>query len=102
MHAEILAAGVFTQKDAADLATLLATGTDAQVQFSVNALRVRFQARLTDLEERKEFVYLLARFVKSFHFLTCFFTYCAGDSSSSPRLPNTSARSSSRQAACPS
>ena len=54
---------------------LLATGTDAQVQFLVNALRTRFQAKLTDLEERKAFVYLLARFVKSFHFLTCFFTY---------------------------
>ena len=46
LQAEILAAGVFTQKDAADLAKLLATGTDAQVQFSVNALRIRFQARL--------------------------------------------------------
>lgn len=75
LHAEILAAGVFTQKDAADFAKLLATGTDAQVQFSVNALRTRFQAKLTDPEERKKFVYLLARFVKSFHFLTCFFTF---------------------------
>ena len=79
LYAEILAAGVFTQKDAADFVKLLATGTDAQVQFSVNALRMRFQAKLADLEERKEFVYLLARFVKSFHFLTCFFTYRAGD-----------------------
>jgi type I restriction enzyme R subunit len=75
LYAEILAAGVFAQKDAADLAKLLATGTDAQVQFSVNALRIRFQAKLPDPEERKEFVYLLARFVKSFHFLTCFFTF---------------------------
>jgi len=75
LHAEILAAGVFTQQDAADLGKLLATGTDAQVQFSVNALRIRFQTRLTDPEERKQFVYLLTRFVKSFHFLTCFFTF---------------------------
>ncbi|MDP3513731.1 MAG: DEAD/DEAH box helicase family protein [Sulfuritalea sp.] len=75
LHAEILAAGVFTPKDAVDLAKLLATGTDAQVQFSVNALRIRFQARLIDPEARKEFVYLLARFVKSFHFLTCFFSF---------------------------
>ncbi len=74
-HAEILAAGVFTQKDAADLVKLLAAGTDAQVQFLINALRTRFQAKLADLEERKAFVYLLARFVKSFHFLTCFVTY---------------------------
>lgn len=75
LHAEILAAGVFTAKDAADLARLLATGTDAQVQFSVSALRTRFQAKLADPEARKEFVYLLARFVKSFHFLTCFFSF---------------------------
>ncbi|MCI0485678.1 MAG: DEAD/DEAH box helicase family protein [Blastocatellia bacterium] len=75
LHAEILAAGLFTQKDAADVGKLLATGTDAQVQFSVNALRNRFQAKLTDMDERKAFVYLLARFVSSFHFLTCFFTY---------------------------
>jgi type I restriction enzyme R subunit len=75
LHAEILEAGVFTQKDAADLVRLLATGTDAQVQLSVNALRIRFQAKLPGPEERKAFVYLLARFVKSFHFLTCFFTY---------------------------
>ena len=75
LHAEILAAGVFAPKDAADLLKLVASGTDAQVQFQVNALRTRFQARLGDWEERKAFVYLLARFVKSFHFLTCFLTY---------------------------
>jgi type I restriction enzyme R subunit len=75
LHSDILAAGVFTQKDAAEFVKLLATGTDAQVRFSVNALRTRFQAKLRDLEERKEFVYLLARLVKAFHFLTCFFTY---------------------------
>ncbi len=75
LHAEILATGVFTQKDAADLGKLLAVGTDAQVQSSVHALRTRFQDKVTDLEERKALVYLLARFVKSFHFFTCFFTY---------------------------
>lgn len=75
LYAEILAAGIFTQNDVADFVKLAATGTDAQVQFFVNALRTRFQAKLTDLEERKALVYLLARFVKSFHFLTCFFTY---------------------------
>ncbi|MEI7458895.1 MAG: DEAD/DEAH box helicase family protein [Pirellula sp.] len=75
LHAQILAAGVFSQKDAADVVVLLKTGTDAQVQFQVNALRTRFQAKLVEWEERKSFVYLLARFVKSYHFLTCFFTY---------------------------
>jgi len=75
LYAEILAVGVFTQQDAADLAKLAATGTDAQVQFFVNGLRGHFQTRIVDTEERKAFVYLLARYVKSFHFLTCFFSY---------------------------
>jgi type I restriction enzyme R subunit len=74
-HAEILAAGVFSQNDAKDFGALLAAGTDAQMQASVNALRTSFQDRLTDPEERKGFVFLLGRFVKSFHFFTCFFTY---------------------------
>ncbi len=75
LYDEILAAGVFTQKDAAEFMKLSAAGTDAQVQFSVNALRTHFQSTITDPEQRKQFVYLLARLVKSFHFLTCFFTY---------------------------
>ena len=75
LYADILAAGVFTQKNAADFVKLVATGTDAQVQFFVNALRTRFHTKIADTEERKSFVYLLARYVKAFHFLTCFFTY---------------------------
>lgn len=66
---------MFTQKDAADFMKLSVSGTDARVQFTVNALRNRFQSNISDSEQRKQFVYLLARFVKSFHFLTCFFTY---------------------------
>ena len=54
---------------------LLGSGTDAQVQFRVNGLRTRFRENMVDAEERKAFVYLLARLVKSYHFLTCFFTY---------------------------
>jgi len=77
LYKDILAAGVFTQKDAADFVKLLGTGTDAQVQFSVSALRARFQARMVSTDDRKAFVYLLARYVKVFHFLTCFFSYAA-------------------------
>ena len=75
LRAEILALGVFTQKDAADLLTLVKTGSDAEVQYKVNALRQRFQEKLPDWESRKDFVYQLARLVKSFQFLTCFFSY---------------------------
>jgi type I restriction enzyme R subunit len=75
LYAEILATGVFTQKDAADFSKLVANGTDAQVQFFVAALRTRFQAKIADTEDRKSFIYLLARYVKVFHFMTSFFTY---------------------------
>jgi type I restriction enzyme R subunit len=75
LHAQILAAGVFTQEDARAFVKLPAAGNDAQVQYAVNGLRARFQNRIADIEQRKEFVYLLARFVKSFHFLSCFSSY---------------------------
>jgi type I restriction enzyme, R subunit len=77
LHADILAAGVFTQEEAAGFDTLLTQSTDAEVQSAVHVLRTQFQESLTDIEERKGFVYLLARFVKSFHFFSCFFTYSA-------------------------
>lgn len=75
LFAEILAVGVFSQQDASEFGKLLAGSTDAEVQSSVSMLRLRFQDRLTDVEERKSFTYLMAKFVKSFHFFTCFFTY---------------------------
>lgn len=66
---------MFTQTDAHDFAVLVAGGTDAQLQFMVNGLRVRFQAHFPALDDRKAYVYLLARLVKAYHFLTCFVTY---------------------------
>jgi len=75
LYREILDAGVFTQEDAAEFVKLAATGTDAQVQFVVNGLRTRFQTKIPGNEDRKAFVYLLARYVKALHFLTCFFSY---------------------------
>lgn len=75
LYSEILATGMFTPKDADDFTKLVAAGTDAKVQFFISALRTRFQAKIVALEERKTFVYLLARYVKSFHFLSCSFTY---------------------------
>lgn len=72
---EILTQGVFTPADAVEFVQLRETGSDAQVQSFIQRLRQQFQTVLDSQEERKAFVYLLARFVKSFHFLTCFFTY---------------------------
>lgn len=75
---EILKARVLTQRDATAFLLLLANATDAHVQCTVSALRRRFQDRIDSLEDRKAYVHLLARYAKSFRFLTCFFTYPTG------------------------
>lgn len=75
LYKKILEERVFTRKDAKAMVKLFAMGADTQVQFAVKGLRIRFGEKIADPEQRKAFVYLLARFVKSFHFLTCFFTY---------------------------
>ncbi len=75
LYAEILAAGVFTQNDATQFKRLAATGSDAQVQFFVHAMRMRFLASFTKTEDSKAFVYSLARYVKVFHFMSCFYTF---------------------------
>ncbi|NOS69125.1 MAG: type I restriction endonuclease subunit R [Verrucomicrobia bacterium] len=77
LYAEILAAGVFTQKDADDFVKLVAADNGGPIQYFVKALRTRFQERILDAEERKAFVYLLARYVKCFHFMSCFFSFTA-------------------------
>jgi type I restriction enzyme R subunit len=75
LREEILSAGVFTQDDAKEIVRLLAANSDARVQFAVAGLRTRFQTKSPDFDQRKALVYLLARLVKSYHFLTCFFAY---------------------------
>ena len=75
LYDEIIAKNIFSQADAKHVVSLVVGGNDPQAQSVVSALRVRFQDRVKDFEERKAFVYLLARFVKTFHFLNCFFTY---------------------------
>ena len=75
LYRQIIAVGVFTQEDAERIVGLLATGTDADVQYQANALRNRFHEIIPDAESQKEFVFLLDRFVKSYNFLTCFFIY---------------------------
>lgn len=75
LHAQILAAGVFQQYDARDFVLLLRPDNDATVQSRVLELRLRFQEVIADHEQRKAYVQLLARFVKSYHFLRNFFSY---------------------------
>lgn len=75
LYKEVLAAGVFTQKDAGPVVSLIREGNDAALQAKVAELRTRFQDAIDDMEARKAFVYLLAKFVKSYHFLNSFFSY---------------------------
>lgn len=75
LYEEILAIGLFTQEDAPPVVELIKANNDANLQTRANELRQRFQAHIADLEERKSFVSLLAKFVKSYHFLSSFFSY---------------------------
>ncbi|VEN72778.1 Restriction endonuclease subunit S [Candidatus Desulfarcum epimagneticum] len=72
---EIMKSGVFSYGDAKKMTRLIAAGQDSQLEFVIKGFRKRFQDRFVQPDDRKKFVYLLARFVKSYHFLTCFFTY---------------------------
>ncbi len=72
---EILAVGLFTQDDAPPVVELIKANNAPALQTCASELRQRFQAHITDPEERKRFVYLLAKFVKSYHFLSSFFRY---------------------------
>lgn len=77
LYEEIIGIGVFTQADATPVVELILKNEDAALQTMVNKHRVHFQATITDAEQRKAFVYLLAKFVTSYHFLTAFFGYKA-------------------------
>lgn len=72
---EILSVGLFDQDDARSLLALIEAENDPDAQAMVKTLRERFNGRFAETEPRKAFVHLLARFVRSFYFLSCFFNY---------------------------
>ena len=75
LYDEIIGKGVFSQAEAAPLVALIRNNDDASLQAQVNVHRIRFQTAVKGTEERKAFVYLLAKFVRSYHFLSAFFSY---------------------------
>lgn len=75
LYDEIIAKGIFTQADAEAVVALIKKDEGGPLETRVNELRIHFNAVITDAEARKAFVYLLAKFVKSFHFLSAFFSY---------------------------
>ena len=68
LYRQILDAAIFTQDDFAQFAALARTSTDAQVQYRVGALRQVFQTRVSDIGSRKDYVQLLAKYVKQVDF----------------------------------
>jgi len=75
LYEEILAVRLFTQEDAPPVMELIKVGNDANLQACANELRLRFQKHIAEIEERKSFVYLLAKFVQSYYFLSNFFKF---------------------------
>lgn len=68
IYRQILDAAIFTQDDFAKFAALARTSTDAQIQYRVGALRQVFQTRVSDIGSRKDYVQLLAKYVKQVDF----------------------------------
>jgi type I restriction enzyme R subunit len=75
LYQQVLDTAIFTQEDAEVVIKLIREDNDGDLQTLVNNLRKHFQQQITDPDERKSFVYLLAKLVKSYHFLNSFFSY---------------------------
>ena len=76
LYREIVGKGLFTDVDADEyMKLLLGKRADAALQAEAAVWRGRFNHQFAELDERKAFVYLLAKFVRSYHFLACFFEY---------------------------
>lgn len=68
IYRQILDAAIFTQDDFTQFAALARAATDAQIQYRVGALRQVFQTRVSDIGSRKDYVQLLAKYVKQVDF----------------------------------
>lgn len=77
LYAEVIGKGVFAKEDAPPVVALIRDGDDASLQSLVHELRLRFLETIADTEARKGFVYLMAKLVKSYHFLHSFFSFAA-------------------------
>jgi type I restriction enzyme, R subunit len=76
LYQEILEKGLFSDMDAEEYLKLLQEEkADTALQAEAVEWKKRFDETFTQLDERKAYVYLLAKFVKSYHFLACFFEY---------------------------
>lgn len=75
LYDQIIACGVFEQRDAFAVVELLETGDDAARQGMVAALKTRFEEVLGAGQARRDFVNVLARYVKCYYFLANFFSF---------------------------
>lgn len=77
LYDQIVNTGCFTADEIAVFAAFARTATDAQIQYRVVALRQLFQTRVPDFEPRKEYVQLLAKYVKQIDFFRKSYTFGA-------------------------
>lgn len=75
LYQGIIDQGLFTDKDASQFVELLEQGNDAVIQSKVALLRQRFLFRFETMEERKAYVFELAKLVKAYNFLSSFYHY---------------------------
>ncbi|BDX04627.1 DEAD/DEAH box helicase family protein [Planctobacterium marinum] len=76
IYKSILKQGLFTDIDADDYLKMLhGVAADVALQAEVVKWRRRFESQFSEVDDRKAFVYLLAKLVKSYDFLSCFFEY---------------------------
>jgi len=75
LYNEIIELGLFTGTDASQFMVLLKESKDAKTQAMVNQCRVRLNFYYETLAERKDYIYQLAKLIKSFNFLSSFYNY---------------------------
>lgn len=75
LYSAILGLGVFVQKDAARTVALIEGQDDAARQAMVAELQQQFVHSLAGDKARREFVQLLARYARTYYFLSSFFSF---------------------------
>lgn len=75
LYQGIIDQDLFAAADAEKFVELLKQGQDAVIQTEVSRCRQRFLFRFESLDERKAYVFELAKLVKAFNFLSSFYSY---------------------------
>lgn len=75
LYEEIKAVGLFDDTDAAAVFALIEADDDPRLSTKVKELKTQFEKHFAGMDDRKDYVFLLAKFVKRYHFLSSFFAF---------------------------